>query len=290
VPELPEVEILVRHLRPLLERKVIRSVEVRRRRVVRPTTPRKLSKALRHAQFTGLERRGKYLLFHLQTPAGKSFLLVGHLGMTGRMYLLAPQAKLPRHTAVVLHLDNERFVFEDTRYFGRLMLDTTAVTRLGAEPLAADFTPATLAAGLKRSAQPIKIKLLDQTVVAGVGNIYASEALFRARISPRQSARRLTREEIERLWSAIRDVLTEAVAGGSTVALNFAGVTATDRLFYFGSLPDQPSSYEERLLVYDRYGLPCARCATPIQRLVQAGRSTFYCPRCQNGRAGKRRR
>ena len=118
-------------------------------------------------------------------------------------------------------------------------------------------------------------------MVAGIGNIYASEALFRARISPRRPARRLKAEAIRRLWRAIRTVLAEAVEWGSTVPLNWSGAGKRDGLFYYGRTPGTPSSHGERLAVYDRAGKPCLRCGRPIRRIVQAARSTFYCPACQ---------
>ena len=282
MPELPEVEVLARYLAPRLHHKTIRTVRVLRARVLRPTLPRRLERALVGAKFVGLSRRGKYLLFELRAPKRKeTLLLVGHLGMTGRMYFLPAKAALPKHAAVVLNLGRENFIFEDTRYFGRFTLDASAVEALGPEPLDPGFSVGGLALALERSAQPIKVKLLDQSVVAGVGNIYASEALFRAGISPRVSARKLTLKQIGRLWFSIREVLTEAIQGGSTVPLNYAGSGASDGLFYFGRSPDVPNSYEERLRVYDRAGQPCVHCGEPIRRLVQAARSTFWCAQCQ---------
>jgi formamidopyrimidine-DNA glycosylase len=198
------------------------------------------------------------------------------------MYLAPAKATLPKHAAVVLGLGRENFIFEDTRYFGRLTLDESAVAKLGPEPLGQEFTEESLSRSLQRSTQAIKVKLLDQSLVAGVGNIYASEALFRAGISPRLAARRLSAEQIRRLWQAIRDTLGEAIAQGSTVPLNYAsGHKSTDRLFYFGLGAGSTDYYEERLLVYDRVGKPCPTCRRPIKRLVQAARSTFYCVHCQ---------
>jgi formamidopyrimidine-DNA glycosylase len=282
MPELPEVEVLVRHLAPLLQDRKISDVHVRRARSILPTSTGEFSRRLRGAKFLELTRRGKYLLFQLQTARGReSFTLVGHLGMTGRMYLLPKDAPLPKHAAVVLGLGAENFVFEDTRYFGRLTLDTSPTARLGPEPLDHEFTVEGFAEALKRSAQPIKVKLLDQGVVAGVGNIYASEALFRAGISPRRAARSLKPAEVSRLRDAIRKTLMEAIRFGSTVPLNHSGADGTDGLFYFGSAPDMGNFYEERLRVYDRAGKSCVRCSTSIKRLVQAARSTFYCPKCQ---------
>jgi formamidopyrimidine-DNA glycosylase len=233
------------------------------------------------AKFTGLSRRGKYLLFQIHSKrAAPPVTLLGHLGMTGRMFLAGKNERPPKHAAVILDLGGENFIYEDTRYFGRLTLDTTAIERLGPEPLSNDFQPAKFCEALKRSRQAIKIKLLDQTLVAGVGNIYASEALFRARLSPTLAANRLTAAQVKRLWRAIRGVLAEAIAGGSTVPLNF-GAGKTDGHFYFGRAPGAPDFYAERLRVYDRAGKPCPKCRRPIQRIVQAARSTFYCPQCQ---------
>jgi len=284
VPELPEVEVLVRHLRPLLESRTIRAARVHRAKVVAPASTRQFAQVMRGARFCGLTRRGKYLLFELQKARRAGPLrLVGHLGMTGRMYLLPAKARLPRHAAVILNLGRENFVFEDTRYFGRLMLETSALGKLGPEPLGAEFTVKRFADALSRSRQPIKIKLLDQSLLAGVGNIYASEALFRAGIAPTLAARRLTGAQVKRLWRAVRAVLREAIACGSTVPLNYSGQGTRDGLFYFGRAPGAPDYYEERLRVYDRAGRPCPACGTVIRRRVQAARSTFYCPRCQRG-------
>jgi formamidopyrimidine-DNA glycosylase len=284
VPELPEVEVLVRHLGPLLQNRTVRAVHVRRARVLAPTSVQGFKGALEGATFEALSRRGKYLLFTLRDAnQNKPLLLVGHLGMTGRMYLLPARMPWPKHAAVVLDLGRDSFVFEDTRYFGRFTLDTSAVEGLGPEPLAAEFTAELFGEALHRSAQPIKVKLLDQSLVAGVGNIYASEALFRAGISPRRGARRLRPAQVVSLWRAIREVLAEAIECGSTVPLDYAGTGARDGLFYFGRSPGTPDFYEERLRVYDREGKPCVVCERPIKRLVQAARSTFYCAHCQRG-------
>ena len=172
------------------------------------------------------------------------------------------------------------FIYEDFRYFGRMTLDVSPLENLGLEPLEQHFSAKVLAANLQRSRQPIKVKLLDQTVVAGVGNIYASEALFRAGISPKLAANKLTLAQTKKLWRAIRDVLNEAIKFGSTVQLKFAD-GKSDGLFYFGRAETTPDFYEERLRVYDRAGKPCLNCKSEIKRLTQAARSTFYCPRCQ---------
>ena len=284
MPELPEVEILARHLRPLLPGKTILGVQVRREKVLRPTSLREFRRVLTGAKFIGLSRRGKYLLFELQSKkTGKPIILLGHLGMTGRMFVAPKNALLPKHAAVIFDLGRQNFIYEDFRYFGRMTLDLSPIQNLGFEPLEQHFSAKVLAANLKQSRRPVKIKLLDQSVVAGVGNIYASEALFRAKISPKLPSNKLTLAQAKKLWRSIRAVLAEAVKFGSTVQLKFAD-GKSDGLFYFGKAADAPDFYEERLRVYDRAGKPCHNCGSPIERIVQAARSTFYCPRCQISR------
>jgi formamidopyrimidine-DNA glycosylase len=281
MPELPEVEVLARHLSRVILGKRIRAIQVNRLKILHPTSLPTFQRTLQGATFRQLTRRAKYLVFELTTASPrKTITLVGHLGMTGKMYLQKKKVPLPKHAAVVFDLGAEQFVFEDTRYFGRLTLDITALTALGPEPLSKDFQPAHFARQLAKSRQPIKVKLLDQSLVAGIGNIYASEALFLARLSPSLPAHRLTLTQSRALWRAIRKILAEAIRCGSTVPLNF-GPDKTDALFYFGRHPDAPDYYEERLRVYDRAGKPCINCGHAIERVVQAARSTFYCPVCQ---------
>ena len=281
MPELPEVEVLVRHLRPLLRGTTIRAVRVRRAKVIAPDPPRRLSRVLTGAKFKDVTRRGKYLLFSLYSPTRrKEFLLLGHLGMTGRMFLARKSEPLPKHAAVVLELGRANFIYEDPRYFGRFTLDVSVLAKLGPEPLGKLFSAVAFARQLKKSRQPVKVKLLDQSFVAGIGNIYASEALFRAGISPRRRANRLTARQVGKLQAGIRLVLAEAIRCGSTIPLNFAP-GRTDGLFYFGRAAGAPDYYSERLQVYDRAGQPCFQCGSAIRRLVQAARSTFFCPCCQ---------
>lgn len=278
MPELPEVEILVRHLAPLLPGHRVRAVQVGRPRVTRPDPPDRLVAALTGATFREVTRRGKYLVFSLGR-ARRAVTVLGHLGMTGRMWLQATGEPLPRHLAAALDLGRQRLVFEDVRFFGRLSLDLAPLDALGPEPLDPAWDGPALAARLGRSSRAIKVCLLDQTVVAGVGNIYASEALHRARIAPARPAARLRPAEHAALARAIHDVLAEAVSGGSTVPLDLRG--GTDGLYYYGRAAEAGPAYGERLAVYDREGAPCSTCGGPIRRTVQAGRSTFHCPRCQ---------
>ena len=281
MPELPEVEVLVRHLRPLIRAETIRAINVRREKSLWPTAAKEFQKKLLGAKFKELSRRGKYLLFELQPKSSREkFGVLGHLGMTGRMYVVSKKEKLPKHAAVIFDLGARNFIYEDYRYFGRMSLDLSPVDKLGPEPLNKKFSPKFLAAALKHSRQPIKVKLLDQTVAAGVGNIYASEALFRAKISPELPANKLSEAQIEKLWRAIRETLRSAIHFGSTVPLKFAS-GKSDGLFYFGHSGDNENFYRERLLAYDRAGKPCFNCGTKVQRIMQAARSTFFCPQCQ---------
>ncbi len=290
MPELPEVEILVRHLRPKLRGQRVLAAKILRPKILRSTPEGDLRRLVCGSVFNGLVRRGKYLLFGLSHPARKKpLLLVGHLGMTGRFFLAAAGTPLPKHTAAVFDLGSGLLVFEDARCFGRLTLDCSAIDKLGPEPLGREFTTAAFARALRRSRQAIKVKLLDQSVVAGVGNIYASEALFRAAIAPTLPACRLNHAEIARLRQAVREVLREAIRCGSTIPLNHSAAGKRDELFYFGTVPGAAGQYQERLRVYDREDRPCSACGTQIRRIVQAARSTFFCPRCQARRRAQPR-
>jgi formamidopyrimidine-DNA glycosylase len=296
MPEMPEVEILSRHLRPLLRGKIVRNVSVRRERATRPTSPSEFERTLAGATFKDLTRRGKYMVFQLEGPAAargrrvrtpgspegqrKHVTVLGHLGMSGRMYVALKNEPLPKHAAIVFDLGGHHFIYEDWRYFGRMSLDLSPLDELGPEP--SDFSPEAFAAALKGSRQPIKIKLLDQAVIAGVGNIYASEALFRARISPKLAANQLSREQAKKLLRAVRDVLDDAVKFGSTVPIKTTS-GKSDALFYFDEGGE--GYYEKRLRVYDREGKPCLnKCGNKIVRLTQAARSTYFCPHCQTRR------
>ena len=268
MPELPEVEAVRRELAPILEGAQVGRVVLRRSNLRRPF-PTEFEQRIAGATVRRLRRRAKYLLADLSSGD----TLVMHLGMSGS-FRVEPANHVPElHDHVVFDLSSGRsVVFNDPRRFGVMDLAPTRqvdraspVAGLGPEPLSSAFDGRTLAAGCARTRRPIKLALLDQTIVAGLGNIYASEALHRARISPRLPARAITARggaplpSAHRLARAIKTVLTRAI----------------------GQL--QHSERSERFLVYDREGERCRRrgCAGRIRRITQAGRSTFYCPVCQ---------
>ena len=271
MPELPEVEAVRRELAPILEGAQVGRVVLRRSNLRRPFPPA-FEQRIAGATVRRLRRRAKYLLADLSSGD----TLVMHLGMSGS-FRVEPANHVPElHDHVVFDLSSGRsVVFNDPRRFGVMDLAPTRqvdraspVAGLGPEPLSSAFDGRTLAAGCARTRRPIKLALLDQTIVAGLGNIYASEALHRARISPRLPARAITARggaplpSAHRLARAIKTVLTRAI----------------------GQL--QHSERSERFLVYDREGERCRRrgCAGRIRRITQAGRSTFYCPVCQSQR------
>ena len=280
MPELPEVETVMRGLAAVLEGRVIRAASIARPDLRWPF-PAGLAERLAGARVDGFRRRGKYMLMRLS--GGDSVLI--HLGMSGRM--VAQRTDTPRN-APVLHEhmaleteDGVRVGFVDPRRFGSVDLVPTAaedghrlLASLGPEPLEPDFTPAVLAAALHGRRTPLKAALLDQKVVAGLGNIYVSEALFRARLSPRRVASSVAGTRAARLVPAIRAVLEESIAAG--------GSSLRDYVHADGGI----GFFQERFKVYGREGLPCEDCPGPpdcpgIHRIVQAGRASFHCPRLQ---------
>ncbi len=275
MPELPEVETTARILRPdLLGRSVVRVRGLDYPPLVEPLTSEEFADRMRGRRIVAVGRRAKLLLLQLE----EGEVLTVHLRMSGRLYLRpAVEDPLP-HTHAVLDLDDGRALhLRDPRKFGRLRLYTADEyaalhRRLGPEPLSADFTPEVLASrlGARRRAQ-LKAVLLDQRSLAGLGNIYADEALFRARLHPRRPAGGLSAMEIAQLHRAIREVLLEALTAN--------GTTLGDGIYLFGA--DEAGRFAERLQVYGRAGAACFSCGTPIERQTVAGRSSHFCPVCQ---------
>jgi len=278
MPELPEVETVMRGLQARLQGRVIRSAAVHRAGLRWPFPPG-LAKRLTGARVISFRRRAKYILMRLD--GGDSVLI--HLGMSGRM-LLGPVLRnhLPAHEHLTLETDDGWHLgFVDPRRFGSVDLLHTAdedehrlLAGLGPEPLGDDFNAATLSAGLAGRNTPIKAALLDQRMVAGLGNIYVCEALFRARISPLRLARSVVGARAARLVPEIKATLAEAIDAGGSSLRDY--VQTDGELGYF----------QKAWKAYGREGEPCERCpglpaCTGIRRIVQAGRSTFYCPRTQ---------
>jgi formamidopyrimidine-DNA glycosylase len=271
VPELPEAETIARDLDPRLRGARIQGVTVLRPDVVAHPPP-ELEARLRGRSVEGVGRRGKNVVLRLDRGAR----LVVNLGMTGRLVLSdSPRAGELRHVAVRIELDDGRaLLYDDVRRFGLIQLNDADAwaerdRALGLEPLDDAFRGPALRAMTRRSRTPIRNFLLDQSKVAGVGNIYALEALFRAGIRPTRRANRITRAEAESLASALQDVLQAAIAN--------RGTTFSD--YRDGS--GEAGGFEPLLRVYGREGRPCVVCGTPIKRRVLTNRSAFYCPDCQ---------
>ena len=270
MPELPEVETTVRGLARVLVGKRIERVEVRRADLRRAFPP-DLVQALTGARVTSLARRAKYGLIH--TDRGRS--LVFHLGMSGR-WRIDPVA-IDKHDHLVLDTDKHRLALNDARRFGSVDLvdeaelaNWPAFAALGPEPLGDDLTAALLRAATKGRKPAIKLLLLDQRVIAGLGNIYVCEALWRARIDPRKPGGKVTGEQLTRLVPEIRAVLEQAIAAGGSTLRDFA--QPDGELGYFAS----------RFDVYGREGVACRHeDGGTVRRIVQGGRSTWFCPKCQ---------
>ncbi|HKY94803.1 MAG TPA: bifunctional DNA-formamidopyrimidine glycosylase/DNA-(apurinic or apyrimidinic site) lyase [Kiloniellales bacterium] len=272
MPELPEVETIVRGLRLPLEGQRLAKVEVRVP-ALRWPLPKRLAKRLTGRRVLSVGRRAKYLLVQLDAEE----VLLAHLGMSGRILMVAKGEERPPepHDHIVLTTDaGTEIRFNDARRFG--MVDLVAADRLerhkllaglGPEPLGNEFSGPVLAAALQGRATPIKAALLDQRVVAGLGNIYVSEALFESGIAPRRLARSVQGERAERLAQAVKSVLNRAIAAGGSSLRDY--VQTSGELGYF----------QHQWAVYGKEGEPCpgCTCGKGVRRIVQSGRSTFYC-------------
>ncbi|WP_448578913.1 bifunctional DNA-formamidopyrimidine glycosylase/DNA-(apurinic or apyrimidinic site) lyase [Thermaurantiacus sp.] len=273
MPELPEVETVVQGLRPILEGAVVQAVLVHRADLRWPV-PADFGQRLGGARLLRLARRAKYGL--IETDRGDT--LIFHLGMSGRMRL-DPGDRRPHDHVEFLALAADgphRVAFNDPRRFGSFHLAPTdrcamhpLLAGLGPEPLEDGFTGRTLAEAARGRATTVKALILDQRVVAGIGNIYASEALFRARIHPCRRAGRISAARYDRLAASLKSVLMEAIAAGGSTLRDHAGIRG--ELGYF----------QHQFMVYGRDGDPCPSCAAPVRRRTLAGRSSFFCSQCQ---------
>lgn len=273
MPELPEVEVLRRSLEPHLTGDCIERIEVRNGALREPVDPAALARHARGREVAALRRRGKYLLVDL---AGGRTVVV-HLGMSGRLTLVPAGTPPELHEHVAFHLrSGRRLRLRDPRRFGVVFALRTAevptdphFARLGMEPLDAGFSGSSLSRAAAGRSGPVKPFLMDASVVAGIGNIYATETLFRAGVHPVRSVARISLRRWDRIAGEAVAVLSQAIAEGGTTLNDFAD--GQGRSGYF----------QVSLGVYDRDGEPCPICRGAIRRIVQAGRSTFYCPRCQ---------
>ncbi len=273
MPELPEVESVRRQLEPALVGRRFERVEIADGRLVRPDEPAEVAAELEGERVAAVERRGKYLVVRFES--GRVLLI--HLRMTGSLRH-APRGTLqddPHRRAVVRLDDGSDVAYRDVRRFGTWLLlepgeaDPYLGARVGAEPLEALFTAARLGERLAGRRAPVKAALLDQRTLAGLGNIYVDEALWRARVNPLRPAETLDRDELRRLHRGIRAALEHGIARQGSTLRDYA-------------LPDGGSgSMQDEFRVYGRDGEPCGRCGTPIAKTRVSGRGTWYCPRCQ---------
>lgn len=272
MPELPEVETIRRGLEPLLVGRTIARAEVLDARLVQPADPRGVEHALAGQRVGAVSRRGKYLLIELSDT---DLIAMHHLRMTGSF--AAPGQPEPAHVRLRYHLRglDTALCYNDPRRFGTLYVDTRERIsvhldlRLGPEPLDPAWSPEALHARLRARAAPLKAVLLDQRVVAGLGNIYVDEACFLARVRPDLPADRVSLPGARRLVIAVRERLAEAISVGGSTLRDYRGVEG------------EVGGMQERFVAYGRAGQPCLHCGTTMRGARIAGRGTSWCPRCQ---------
>lgn len=272
MPELPEVETIRRQLSERIVGLTVFGATIYLKKVIKEPSPESFVRKIRKRKITGITRRGKYLLFELSG----GYLLVIHLRMSGQLVYESETAPQPRHTHLLLHLERGRLRLTDLRQFGRVWLipaersyQMAELKKLGPEPLTADFTETYLRNRLRKSRRKIKPVLLDQEVVAGIGNIYADEALYMAGLHPGRRSDGLTAREVKELYRAVKDALSEGVLHRGTSIQNY--VDAAGR----------KGSHQDFLKVHYRAGQPCPRCGTSVTKIKLGSRGTYFCPTCQ---------
>ena len=277
MPELPEVETIARGLARRVSGDVIESIWLGRKREPLKSSAREIAATLEHSRIAGVRRMGKHIVFDLvhqgvgpiEAARSRTAQWIVHLGMTGRLQVCEPQAEVLKHTHAILKLaSGTELRFVDPRRFGRLSVARVGGFDVGGiEPLEADLDSFLLLFRGRKT--PIKSALLNQKLLRGVGNIYADESLFRAGIRPRRRASTITRDQMAKLLESVKEVLREAIAlGGSSIS------------DYVDS-DGQEGFFQLQHRVYGREGESCLVCQTPIKRVVIAGRSSHYCPKCQ---------
>jgi formamidopyrimidine-DNA glycosylase len=278
VPELPEVETVRTSLEPVLVGRTFERVEIDDPRLTRPFEPQAVARELQGERVATVERRGKYLLVRFESGR----VLLVHLRMTGSFrHMLAGEPPGPHTRAVVTLDDGSHVLYRDVRRFGTWLiveaseLDTYLAARLGDEPLARGFGPAALATRLANRRAPLKAALLDQRTLAGLGNIYVDEALWRARLHPLRPAESLDADEVRALHRGIRAALRMGIARQGATLRDYAQ-------------PDgRRGGMQHEFKVYGREGEPCERCGTPIEKTRAGGRGTWFCPSCQPSYAAR---
>lgn len=269
MPELPEVETIRRILADRIIGKQVKGVQLCLRKALRNTSPEELARGLTGAVFTGVKRRGKFLILEL-----KAAKLVFHLRMTGQLLVVKAGSPPPKHLTLKLALSgDEELWLVDQRKFATidwLPRGGDYPRGLGVEPLSREFTGQRLVEICQGRRAPIKALLLNQQHIAGLGNIYADESLFRAKVRPDRMAGSLSAKEVRRLHRAIRAVLRESLIAGGTSVRNYVNAEG------------KQGAYQNELKVYGRGGEPCVVCQTPLERIKIGGRSSCFCPRCQS--------
>ncbi|MDA8164062.1 MAG: bifunctional DNA-formamidopyrimidine glycosylase/DNA-(apurinic or apyrimidinic site) lyase [Desulfobacteraceae bacterium] len=274
MPELPEVEVIRRGLAPQLAGRAVAGIAAGARKLRKPVPRARLKEWIAGGRIAAVERRAKFLLLRMESGA----LLAFHLGMTGQLALLPAAAPLRKHDHLRISLEGGlELRFNDARRFGFVEVHTPAelevdpFAHLGPEPFGEELTAAYLLERASRHRKPVKCLLMDNAVVVGIGNIYASEILFAAGIHPLAPAAGLDRRHWQRVIDSSREVLARAIAGGGTTISDFVNAKG------------ESGRFQHQLQVYGRTGLPCPSCQAPVVRTVIAGRATFHCPRCQSG-------
>jgi formamidopyrimidine-DNA glycosylase len=266
MPELPEVETIAADLRPHLVGRTIVRCDLRFPTIVRHPEPEVFVDLVAGMRIESVGRRGKYILIGLEQEK----VLIVHLGMTGQLRLVAPSTEIANHTHAIFDLDDGRQLrYRDPRRFGRILLGLEAIPRLGPEPIDPDFAFDDFYQRLHRRRAPLKALLLDQSAVAGVGNIYADESLHRARLRPDRPASGISRKSARRLYEAMRDSLEIAIKNRGSSVDSYRDAWGEE------------GGQQEVLLVYGRAGQPCYTCGRPLASKRIGGRTTVYCTRCQ---------
>lgn len=272
MPELPEVQTVINNLTPLITGRTVKEIDLLYPKMIQNDLV-EFNQKIIGRKFIGIRRRGKYLLFDLSD--GQT--LISHLRMEGKYSVLKDPEELPKHSHVVFWLDNgEKLVYHDTRKFGRMHLvstnevdQTKEIKKLGLEPFSSEFTPEALFAMLQKKKGKIKVVLLSQEVVVGLGNIYVDEVLYAAKIHPASISANLTLNDAKEIWQATKEILKKAIKYGGTT------------IFSFKNANGDIGHFQDYLKVHSQEGATCKRDGHLVEKIKLDGRSTYFCPQCQ---------